>query len=61
MKSGKKALGAAEQAIWNLPARRPNHVWLHVSLADQEMRHGIIQTVALASLNGLTREGKGVS
>jgi putative transposase len=27
MKSGKKALGAAEQAIWNLPAQRPNHVW----------------------------------
>jgi transposase InsO family protein len=27
MKSGKKALGAAEQAIWNLPAQHPNHVW----------------------------------
>jgi transposase InsO family protein len=27
MKSGKKALGAAEQAIWNLPAQRQNHVW----------------------------------
>jgi transposase InsO family protein len=25
--SGKKALGAAEKAIWNLPAKRPNHVW----------------------------------
>jgi putative transposase len=27
MKSGKKALGAADKAIWNLPAQRPNHVW----------------------------------
>ena len=25
--SGKKAQGTAEKAIWNLPARRPNHVW----------------------------------
>lgn len=27
MKSGKKALGTAEQAIWSLPATSPNHVW----------------------------------
>jgi putative transposase len=25
--SGKRAQGTAEQAIWNLPATRPNHVW----------------------------------
>lgn len=25
--SGKKALGTAENAIWTLPAERPNHVW----------------------------------
>lgn len=25
--SGKKALGAADKAIWSLPAQRPNHVW----------------------------------
>src|SRR5207237_1335980 len=25
--SGKRAQGTAEQAIWNLPAQRPNHVW----------------------------------
>jgi transposase InsO family protein len=24
---GKRAQGTAEQAIWNLPARAPNHVW----------------------------------
>jgi transposase InsO family protein len=27
MKSGKKALGTGEQAIWSLPATAPNHVW----------------------------------
>lgn len=26
-KSGQKALGTAENAIWNLPPERPNHVW----------------------------------
>ncbi len=26
-RSGKKALGTAENAIWTLPATRPNHVW----------------------------------
>jgi transposase InsO family protein len=25
--SGKRSQGTAEQAIWNLPAQRPNHVW----------------------------------
>ncbi len=25
--SGKRAQGTAEQAIWSLPAQRPNHVW----------------------------------
>jgi len=25
--SGKRAQGTADQAIWNLPATRPNHVW----------------------------------
>ncbi len=25
--SGGKARGTAEQAVWNLPAQRPNHVW----------------------------------
>jgi putative transposase len=25
--SGRRAEGTAEKAIWNLPARRPNHVW----------------------------------
>jgi len=25
--SGQRARGTAEQAIWNLPATRPNHVW----------------------------------
>jgi len=25
--SGKRAQGTAEQAIWNLPAQRPNHIW----------------------------------
>jgi putative transposase len=27
MRSGKKALGTAEKAIWSLPATAPNHVW----------------------------------
>ena len=31
--SGKKALGAAEQAIWNLPATAPNHVWSYDFMA----------------------------
>lgn len=26
-RSGRKALGTAEKAIWNLPAQHPNHVW----------------------------------
>ncbi|WP_366636859.1 IS3 family transposase [Aquisalimonas sp.] len=26
-RSGKKASGSADNAIWNLPAERPNHVW----------------------------------
>jgi putative transposase len=25
--SGKRARGTAEQAVWNLPAQHPNHVW----------------------------------
>jgi putative transposase len=26
-RAGKKAVGSAENAIWNLPAQHPDHVW----------------------------------
>ena len=34
-KSGKKALGGAENAIWNLPAVYPHHVWSFDFMTDR--------------------------
>jgi putative transposase len=35
MKSGKKALGHDGNAIWNLPATRPNHIWSYDFMGDR--------------------------
>lgn len=33
--SGKKAWGTAENAIWNRPATRPNHIWSYDFMGDR--------------------------
>jgi putative transposase len=41
--SGKKAQGTAEQAIWNLPAQRPNHVWSYDFMGSRTRTGGPIR------------------
>jgi putative transposase len=41
--SGRRAEGTAEQAIWNLPARRPNHVWSYDFMGSRTRTGGPIR------------------
>jgi putative transposase len=41
--SGKKAGGTAEQAIWNLPATRPNHVWSYDFMSSRTRDGGSLR------------------
>jgi putative transposase len=41
--SGKRALGRAEKAIWNLPAQRPTHVWPYDFMGGRTREGGPIR------------------
>jgi putative transposase len=41
--SGSRARGTAEQAIWNLPAQRPNHVWSYDFMGSRTRDGGAIR------------------
>jgi transposase InsO family protein len=41
--SGRRAQGTAEQAIWNLPAQHPNHVWSYDFMGGRTRDGGAIR------------------
>jgi transposase InsO family protein len=54
--SGQKALGGAENAIWNLPALRPNHVWSYDFMGSRTREGGPLRILNV--VDEFTRECK---